>query len=202
MTDNTEYLTLTETSRLAVTQDVYAEDPRGWTTSVDVLCYNSPGYGGYVDDLGDCKTKLGSAFTVVYGNTGDDSFALKVALRYKSVFGIKEDIETSTLTGYSQGDWRDVVAVSPEGYGTAKGHLEEFNAWLWGDVSCVALERAVTWHREGDDDETMTTWEEVDSIGGGYFIPDYTPYHVALEHFPLNEEETAACGYATTGPTA
>lgn len=202
MTDYTEHTFLTDTSRLAISQDTYAEDPRGWSTGVDVLSYNSPSYGGYVDDLGDCKTKLGSVFTVVYGNTGDDSLALKVALRYKSVFGIKEDIETSTLTGYSQGDWRDVVAVSPEGYGTAKGHLEEFNAWLWGDVSCVALERAVTWHREGDDDETMTTWEQVDSICGIYFIPGYTEQHVALEYFTLNEDENVACEQATAGVKA
>lgn len=194
----TEYIELTPTSRLAVRQDEFAEDPRGWVPSVDVLRYNTPRYNSSADDLGDCKTILGTVFTVVYGNTGDDDLALKVALRYKSVFNIWEDIETRTLQGYSQGDWVDAVAVAPHGYGTAAGHLDEYNAWLWGDVSEVMLERKTRWIREDTACDPFTeevelhTWEYADAIGGSYLDHEYTAADVALEHFPLTEEETEA----------
>lgn len=194
----TEYIELTPTTRIAYEQDESPDDPRTWVPSVDCLVY-STSHRGNSDHLGDCQTDLGTVFTIVFGNTGDDALALKVAERYKRIFEIKEDIITYSARGYSQSDWWDVVAVSPEGYGYAEGHAKEFEMWARGDVMTIALERQARWARIDSNGEpvfltephTMETWEEVDSLGGVYMDDDKDLLRSALDHFELDEDEKA-----------
>jgi len=169
--------TVTDDLRIVVDNDEGTDDPRDWTPECDVLQYNVP-YLDRADDLGDCQTTLGTVFTIVYGNTGDDAKALKVALRYKRFFDVKEEIDTTTITGYSQGDWADVVAVVPEGYGTPADHLRTFRQWKFGDVYVIAVQRRVTYVRveEGDSPDWSDQhdhWETLDSFGGIYFTEDW-----------------------------
>jgi hypothetical protein len=177
--------TINEDLRIVVTYDEGADDPRDWTPECDVLQYNVP-WRGSADDLGDCRTQLGTVFTIVYGNTGDDAKALAVALRYKRFFDVKEDIETSTITGYSQGDWADVVAVVPEGYGTPADHIKVFRQWKFGDVYVVGIERRVSYVRaeEGgsvDRSDEHSHWELIDSLGGVYFDDDFPDDEAVIE---------------------
>jgi len=170
--------TITDDLRIVVTYDEGTDDPRDWTPECDVMQYNVP-YRSDADDFGDCQTTLGTVFGSVYDSTGDDAKALKVALRYKRFFDVKEDIETSTITGYSQGDWADVVAVVPEGYGTPANHLRTFRQWKFGDVYVMTVERLVSYVRVADDGmtpiwgEEHDHWEMVDSLGGIYFTEDF-----------------------------
>jgi hypothetical protein len=195
---------VTDDLRIVLTYDEGTDDPRDWTTEVDLLQYNVPWHGS-ADDLGDCQTALGTVFTIVYGNTGDDAKALKVALRYKRFFDVKEDIETSTITGYSQSDWADVVAVVPEGCGTPADHIRTFRQWKFGDVYVMTIQRRVTYVRveEGnspDWSEQHDHWEWIDSLGGIYFTEDFPDDEAVLnearEHGwdGLTDEEFEALG--------
>jgi len=199
----TEHVQLTDTSRLAYEQDSAPEDPRSWVPEVDCLVYNTS-YRGVTDHLGDCQTRLGTVFTIVWGKTGDDDLALRVARRYAQVFGVDEQIDTYSATGYSQGDWWDVVAAVPQGFGTPESHAKTFEMWARGDVMCVALERKVEWvevQHEGlgapneadGQPRTQSTWESEDSICGVYVDGDEQVKQAALEHFELTPEEQEAC---------
>ena len=68
--------------------------------------------------------------------------------------------------------------------------------WRAGEVYGVIVERKVDWIRVGAGDgeklpDTMTTWEEVDSIWGCYLDDTYTARVVANEYFGIPLEVTA-----------
>ncbi|GAB3830111.1 hypothetical protein [Kribbella italica] len=46
----------------------------------------------------------------------------------------------------------------------ADGDAETFMQWAEGDIYGYVVEERATWRREGGDEETMETWEEVDSL--------------------------------------
>jgi hypothetical protein len=49
-----------------------------------------------------------------------------------------------------------------------EGNLTEWKAWAEGDVWYFSVQRAIDWSTdaEGHEDDTMTTWETVEAIGG------------------------------------
>ncbi len=46
----------------------------------------------------------------------------------------------------------------------ADGDATIFSQWAEGDIYGYIVEERATWRREGGDEETMETWEEVDSL--------------------------------------
>ena len=68
--------------------------------------------------------------------------------------------------------------------------------WRAGEVYGVIVERKVDWTRMGAGDgeklpDTMTTWEEIDSIWGCYLDDTYTARVVANEYFGIPLEVPA-----------
>lgn len=53
-----------------------------------------------------------------------------------------------------------------EGY--IEAEMEEYEAWASGDVWRFIVEQRVGWTRDDDPDESMDTWEHVDSRSGFY----------------------------------
>ncbi|MFJ9827728.1 hypothetical protein ACIRSU_25695 [Streptomyces sp. NPDC101160] len=53
-----------------------------------------------------------------------------------------------------------------EGY--VEAEMQEYEAWAEGDVWGFVVEKRVDWTRDDDPDESMQTWEEVDSCFGFY----------------------------------
>lgn len=155
--------------RFEVSQDFDAEDPREWDREVQILTYRGPRLSRLEDDIeraADSRTM--EAFGRVYDESGDDEHALKVAQRYARAYEPDVIIDTFSLRGYSQGDWQDVVVVTPSdgSCGTAESRAETFRQWAYGDVYSVIVQHPHTWH-DGDGN-TLTTWEDGDSLGGIY----------------------------------
>lgn len=67
---------------------------------------------------------------------------------------------------YDTAKWRAYVGLDTPG---ATGHInmDEWRAYCEGDVWGYDVEQNVTWHRD-DSDETLQTWESVDSCWGFY----------------------------------
>lgn len=186
---------ITPDLRLVGSYDVGTEDPRSWTPKVDALVYN--GNDG-AEDLGDCATILGCVFAIVWGNTGDDAKALKVAQRYKRFFAVDEEIETFSIRGPVQSAWWEVVVVTPAEHGTPQSHAKTLEAWLTGDVWVVDLQRRATWRRTtgliGEIGQEMHTWETEESLSGCYLDQSYNEAAVAFEHWTseMDDDEIAA----------
>ncbi|MGP3686219.1 hypothetical protein ACTVZO_16185 [Streptomyces sp. IBSNAI002] len=53
-----------------------------------------------------------------------------------------------------------------EGY--IEAEMEEYEAWASGDVWSFVIEQRVGWTRDDDPDESLETWEHVDSCSGFY----------------------------------
>ncbi|WP_434589957.1 hypothetical protein [Streptomyces sp. A5-4] len=53
-----------------------------------------------------------------------------------------------------------------EGY--VEAEMEEYEAWATGDVWGFVVEERVGWTRDDAPDESMETWEYVDSCSGFY----------------------------------
>lgn len=49
--------------------------------------------------------------------------------------------------------------------------MQEYEAWAGGDVWIYIVEERVGWTRDDDPDESMNTWEHVDSCGNLYSTP-------------------------------
>lgn len=109
----------------------------------------------------------------------DESFSNKV--KFCEEFNIVHYYGSST--GYSQGDWADVLIVpTPEnakylGYKLEKitpqdleGTFKLFGYWAWGDVYGYVLEELRTFKKVYDTGEECNDeeWEEIDSCWGFY----------------------------------
>lgn len=102
-------------------------------------------------------------------------------------------------------NWPDLVVGTPEHLAkqaeVIKQEREVYRQWADGEAVGVILEHKVRWIRVDQNDEPVfladgdlarETWEEEESLGGCYLDDEYTAQHVALEHFELDEDETAA----------
>lgn len=124
-----------------VCHDLDAEDPRTCIENehVALWAFNEP------------RLRNSTAATKPEGNVAIDAFAryweasseeeaaLAMTRRYLAIFHPEDEfeIETNHITGYSQGDWLDVVAASKKGYGLPEGHIEDFRRWAFGDIWIV-----------------------------------------------------------------
>ncbi len=99
------------------------------------------------------------------------------------------------LRGYSQGDWAELVIYLENSM--FETHLDPaialestanaIKAWFRGDIYVVQHERKKIW-TSGED--TMETWETVDSIGGIMFEDTWEFMSVAYDYFDITPEQT------------
>ena len=158
--------------RYVVWQDTDSDDPRDWsdTTEAQTLVYRAAYRTGNADaDASSAATGTMAAFIHAYDATGDATKALRAATLYAAMFEPDYSVETYSATGYTQGEWWELVSVVKDGYGTPKDHAETFEQWTRGDVWCV-MEETLT---ECDNPENChgdeeSHWQAGDSLGGIY----------------------------------
>jgi hypothetical protein len=96
----------------------------------------------------------------------DDS-KLRAVRRYAMLSGYAGIAET--VRGYSQGEWLDVFVYCPSADAeNLPAYLAEFENYFRGDVYNVTFQRSKVF--TAADGETVTIWQDVDTIGG--FITD------------------------------
>lgn len=126
-----------------VLPDTDAEDPRSWNEPAHAAlwAYNKPRVGGgSVAGVKPDGNVAVDAFAHYYERDGDDEIALRMTRRYLAAFhpDAHLDVATSTIRGYSQGDWLDVVVAVADGYGSPASHADTFRQWAFGDVWFVS----------------------------------------------------------------
>lgn len=89
-------------------------------------------------------------------------------------------IDTSTSQGmtyitYDTAEWREHVGAPLNSV-----NMDEYLAYCVGDCWGYVIEKNELWRKDGDPDETMESWEHVDSCWG--FYGDYSR-EAALEEF-------------------
>jgi hypothetical protein len=83
------------------------------------------------------------------------------------------------------------IANSPETQAEViKSEQKVYADWASGEVYVATLERAVEWARVGVEEETMITWESVDSMGGIYANPDWVVGEDVAAYFALTYVRT------------
>lgn len=118
-----------------------------------------------------------------------DSYVEAAAERWGTDFGLLEKYlrayhGTTQVKTWHSGDywyitydsaaWREYIGVTADkaeawlADHSDSINLNEYRAYCEGDVWFWVVEKNVTWHRDDDPDETMETWETVDSCGGYY----------------------------------
>lgn len=163
----------------SVLQDTDAEDPRAWYQPEDVAlwAYREPPLSRSVAASKPTGNLAVDAFARFH-EYFDAEQALTATRRYLAVFHPEEkiDVQISTITGYSQGDWLEMVAAVREGHGSCQAHLENFRRWAFGDVWVVIpdgrpgicgiyaddAEDALAYFRENFEDENQSPGTEPD----------------------------------------
>lgn len=156
----------------SVLHDDTAEDPRKNFTAdaVGLWAYHEPHLSRSVAAKKPAGSIALDAFARFY-DTHDAADSLELTRRYLAAFHPEErySVVISTITGYSQGDWLDMVAAVREGHGEPATHLENFRRWAFGDVWIVIPdgkrgvsniyaddpEDAVAYYRENFEDEPL-----------------------------------------------
>ena len=94
---------------------------------------------------------------------------------------------------YDTAKWREYIGVTDDTSWLAKHsdsiNMNEWRSYVEGDVWGYDVERNVTWRRDDDPDESMQTWESVDSCWG-FYGSDYAR-ESALEayNYAINPEK-------------
>lgn len=70
--------------------------------------------------------------------------------------------------------------------------IEEYRAWRDGEVYGYIIEKSVDWVRKDDEDEIMSTWEEVEDGSCWGFVGYKWAKEAALEEFKPYQEKVAA----------
>lgn len=122
-------------------QDLDAQDPRKdyAPEHAALWAYSEPPFHRSVASE-PCDDNPGlKAFRQVYTEFGDAELALRVMRKYLRVYYPDRIFDTaiSTIRGYGQSDWLDVVAVVDRNYGNAENFIELFRMWAFGDVWTV-----------------------------------------------------------------
>lgn len=123
-----------------VVPDDGAEDPRRWIEPqhAGLWAFREPHLSrSVVADRPEGNIAL-DAFAH-YIDRFDAETALELTRRWLRIFHPTSTlvVDIATISGYSQGDWLDVVAAVAEGYGTPESHLDQLRQWAFGDVWVV-----------------------------------------------------------------
>ena len=161
--DGTAIVTDTDApgTRWLVFPDTDSDSPVHWHNDAIVKVY-AAGCGMARDGATD---ELSSVFYRVYGEYRDAELALAVTRRYARVIpGWSEErahecIVTSTIRGYSQSAWWDILVIDYANQGHAEGVAADWGTWARGDVWTVIQEHATVC------DKGETHWEAIDIDG-------------------------------------
>lgn len=101
--------------------------------------------------------------------------------RYLGLFGLRSLF--TTLRGYSQSEWADVViyARSEDSNAYLEDSLKDIQRWFRGDMFTINHEEAKEFVAE--DGERLTIWRTVDSIGGCFVDSNEDLYEMAQATF-------------------
>ena len=166
-----------EMFRARIVQDVYAEEPEN-DGGCPVVRLESryggtdaemTGYGqcsGYPDGLPESAADILTRFNVYDKRTAIDTFE-----RYLRIFHDGNLVEYGPNQGTDYTYVAYVTRTLWEAWGNTgevgKADLNEYRAWVEGDVYGVIVEELTTWTKS-DSSETRESWEEVDSCFGFY----------------------------------
>jgi hypothetical protein len=121
-----------------------------------------------------------------WGNPGSGNFR-KFEKYLRAYYGTRE-IETwhsgdYWFITYDTAEWRDYIGWTAENADRMPDHLvdaSEYKAWCEGECYGYVIEENTLWRKDGDPDDTMESWEEVDDCWG--FYGSYAT-EAALEEF-------------------
>ena len=132
-------------AHVSVSQDMDAEHnrPHEWAIPDDAAVYvaRAPRHGSATfPHMGDGFPRaLDYAWDVVVERYGsDDDMGLRVFARYAARHGYT--VREASLSGYSQGDWLDLIVVERTGGDSVD--VDTLNDWFAGDVYVVSVEVA------------------------------------------------------------
>lgn len=190
----------------SVLQDVDAEDPRSRIEPehAALWAYRQPRLSSSVAaDRPD--NPVIDAFAEFYDYHDADT-ALELTRRWLRIFHPenKLQIQIGQVTGYSQGDWLDMIAVVAEGYGTPDSHLQQFGQWAFGDVWTVIPDRGagISGIYADDSEEALAYFRE--NFEDDEPEPEQTRAHVWANALPeaiaecLADREEPAAEHAAT----
>lgn len=131
----------TDTGRqYSVLVDQDAHDPRSRVDDkhAGLWAYVEPSIGGNSVASVRPDNMAIDAFARFYRDFHHET-ALQLTRRWLRIFHPDEtyQLAISTIRGYTQGDWMDVVAAVSEGHGTPESHINQFRMWAFGDVWIV-----------------------------------------------------------------
>lgn len=158
--------------RYIVSQDEDSESPNGWESG-RVYVYRVA-IGSTAGSVSDPDDELSSVFFEVMHSRhlGNDSLALEVTRRYARVFlGMTPDeaygrIDIHSARGYSQGDWWDVLSITPDSF--ARDYARIWEQWARGDVYVVTEDTRIPCDSPECHGGDEAHWESKDSLGGIY----------------------------------
>ena len=156
--------------RYIVSQDEYSESPNEWGSG-KVYVYRVA-YGSTAGSVSDPDDELSSVFYRAYDRHYNSSLALETTRRYARVFlGMTPDeaygrIANYSARGYSQGDWWDVLSITPDSF--ALGYARIWERWARGDVYVVTEEARIPCDSPECHGGEESHWEVVDSLCGIY----------------------------------
>lgn len=116
------------------------------------------------------------------------SHDLTTAERYLRIFWGVRNIDSEmtrdfTYLAFDPAHWREAMELTDEYMAERKaadpsinfrlGNMDEYRAYLNGEVYGYVIEKRVTWQRQDDPTITRQEWEETDSCYGFYGESDY-----------------------------
>ena len=141
-------------TKYVATQDDYAEDPRDWNPDETIAIVRTCRFGT-TDNVDDTAWRHFLDYC-----DGDEDSAVELCNRWSRIFGVGLIYELTSIVGYSQSDWWDVLSIRPETQ--TYSAVETFGQYLRGDVWKVCEYEESTC----DHGETHLDW--VDGMGGIY----------------------------------
>lgn len=186
-------------TRVAVYPDPDAENPRSWQEGISVHALRRK--GGYnAPDAG--TNSHGAALDEILDGASSSQVEGAIALHFQRA-NLPHRItasEAGEFVWYLEPETvAENLALAPlwNGLDLLDGVIAEYEQWANGEVYIVAVEKRTRWARLDQNGEpvfiadadiipiTLTTWEEVELIGGCYLDDDYTARQVAAEHFDI-----------------
>ena len=182
-----EIIQIDEDHRLRIEVDEFSESPLDWGWGDEVFCISDhrrmPGDDW---DHGD-----GSLPDFIMSMITYKSWTWEQVERMAHLWLVYNGYENKKVelreyhASYSR-NWGQYLVVSDkENRATI---WDPFVQWLDGDVYGVILEKRTQW-TNGVNDDTMDTWDEVESLWGNYLDETYNALAVAREYFNIEIKE-------------
>lgn len=129
---------------------------------------------------GDLNKELGYINSNVQRHQEESAFGKYLTLQ-------NQDYRFVSLTGYSQGDWADVIIYTPNDQESDLESVAEcLKDWFRGDVYAMALEELHV-YTEAETGRTIEQWEITDSVGAITLSKNYTLENAMNDYWDLSK---------------